>query len=74
MLKDCPAFEAKPKEGDEVNPEDSPNPAPAKAVSNIEAGGLFTLPSPPPNGKLSDCPLGTDLIFFFRGLDGSDFA
>lgn len=70
-LDDCPAFGGKPKEGDDINPGESPNPAPANAVSNIEAGGLFTVPSPPSNDKLSDFPL--DFIFFFRGLDGSDF-
>ena len=38
-LDDCPAFDGRPKEGDEINPGESPKPAPAKAVSNIEAGG-----------------------------------
>lgn len=71
-LDDCPAFDGKPKEGDVINPGESPKPAPAKAVSNIEAGGLFTVPSPPSNDKLSNFPL--DFIFFFRGFEGSDLV
>ena len=70
----CPVFNVKPKEGEDINPGESPNPAPAKAVSNIEAGGLFEVPSPPSNDELSDFPLGTVFIFFFRGFDGSDLA
>ena len=68
MLGDCPDFEEAAKEGDDINP--APSPAPANAVSRIEAGGLFPISSLLSNDKLSACPFVT-FIFFFLGLDGS---
>ena len=71
MLGDCPDFEEAAKEGDDINPAPGrPSPAPANAVSRIEAGGLFPISSLLSNDKLPACPFVT-FIFFFLGLDGS---
>ena len=56
MLGDCPDFEEAAKEGDDINPAPGrPSPAPANAVSRIEAGGLFPISSLLSSDKLPAC-------------------
>ena len=54
MLENCPAFCGNPKEEDAINPGEglTPKPAPANAVSNMEAGGLNPISSPPSTGMV----------------------